>query len=239
VRSTLTALAVVALSACATSSPPAAHVTSTSAPRDAPDKIDVDVSALFPATLSRTIGDGRALAPKLLTVVALEKNALTGVDGVEPWLSRLLIEWLLEHGAEVHGDVTATNVTARLRGVRFASLKQDIAISVAETNGAYVIRYWAGKEDISSCAPALKVPLTEVQFEGVLVDANERVVASFAEIAAAEPLNKHLTLVTHGRDACETIASAFSDDLLPNETELDAAARQALGAAFQTLAATH
>jgi hypothetical protein len=231
------ASSVLALaSSCATAQaakPTAAATTSTATTGPVADEnVVVDVEGLFPAQSSRTVGDSRAIHAKLLQSMSLERNAVTGTDGVEPWLSRVLLAWLVEHGAEVR---TSGASTAKLVGVRFVSLKQDASVSVSASDGAVSMRYWGGDKDISDCAPAMKISLTYVQLEGVLVDANDRFVASFGELVAVPPQAKKQTVARKGRDSCALAVDVFAQELAPTEGELVDTARAALDAGFRAL----
>jgi hypothetical protein len=200
-----------------------------------PEKVTVDVSGLHPAASSRTVGDARALAPGVLKIVSLERNALTGTDGVEPWLARVLFAWLVEHGAEVREAAAVQAEGARLVGVRFAAQREEASVAVGDNEGGGVlVRYWAGKGDESLCPPAMKVPLTSVQLEGALLDAGGRAIASFAEVVVAQPPAMRVELEVES-DRCATITDAFTDEFVPSETELVSAARAALETGFASI----
>lgn len=232
-------LPLLLCASCATTT----TTTAPSTPEPPPTKTQVNVAGLHPAASSRTVGDARALPGLSLVDLGLERDAFVGEGAVDPWLSRRLLSWLVAHGSApqlMTTTTTTTNATtnatttkkmARLVGVRFRRSTDDVAVAVVAADGGGVnVRYWAGKGDESLCAPALPVQLTYVQLEATLVDANDRWVASIAEVVAVEPAS---AVVEVDGDVCEALAKVFTDDLLPSEEQLNAAADAGLDEGFR------
>lgn len=218
--------------ACATAAP------ATQAPPPAPvvvRRVVVDVGALFPAATSRTFVDVAAVKPALLARVALERNALTGTDGVDPWLARALLAYLVSRGGVVVDD--AEGASARLVGVRFGQGDDEIPVVVVKEDDAFLVRNRITREDESMCEADLKVKIGYVQLETTVVDESHRVVAEVAEVVAATPRVTQVGIdIVSDDDVCARLAGLMLEELAPGEDELLKAAEQALTTGMATIA---
>jgi len=228
------ALAFASVAGCASSPERAATATE---PLPVVRRVAVDVGALFPAATSRTVVDLSAVKPALLSRVALEKGALAGTDGVDPWLARALFASLVGRGAVVVDE--STGASARLVGVRFAQGEDELSVVVVKEDGdAFLVKNRVTREDESVCEADLKVKVAYVQLEAVLVDDAHRVVAEIAEVVAAGPSAPRVAVdVITDDDVCARLAALMLDELAPGESELQRAADTALTTAFETVAA--
>ncbi len=200
--------------------------------------VTLDATGLFPLLNSRTVGDARALKPGLLSRVHLERAAVVGGPGVDPWAGRVLFRWLVAHGAEIED---AAGGAAEFGGVHFGQIVEHPRIVVEEKEGTFALRYRADKKEASVCAPGFRVPLVYVELEGLVVDGAGRDVAAVAEAASAEPPRMKIDVPAASADddgVCAAILAAFHEDdgeMWPTEKELVAAGDKALDSGFRAI----
>ena len=112
-------------------------------------------------------------------------------------------------------------------------MNDDVLVAVvAADGGGLLVRYWAGKGDTSICGGPLPISLTYVQLEATLTDANNRWVASLAEVVA---VNARSAVVEVEGDVCAALPVIWKEDLAPSEGQLEAAAALALDEGFRAL----
>lgn len=216
-----------------------------STPMAASVEVVVDAASLFGGRASSSVIDRRLVTQDLLARIGVDP-LLVDVQSsdvpVEFWARQQLVAHLGRRDSIlVLHEHDALPVTAWLRGLRFVSGEDPVAVSVHQEGGE-ILLYLAGTTETESlCPEGFELPVAYVQLEAVVERADGAAVGWLSETAIPEPRGemRHSWALPPVGSAgfCDALRHAVvtSEELQPGATDYAFAAQQVLDGAFGPL----
>lgn len=187
----------------------------------------VDVADLYGGAHSASVLDRRLVPEGLMTRVHMPADLLDVADPdvpIEAWTRQVLLTWLGREGSQTllgrapdapeacAERCTRQQATAHLRGLRFTSGQDDVAVVVKRREDGLVVGLRQHAEEESLCPAELSWPLHYVQLQVAVQRADGVMVGWFDETAVLGTAGDTTMQVTlpDGPDACEVLTRAFT-----------------------------